>query len=541
MDTIFYNGKIITMDREDNITSAVSTKDGYIVSTGTYNYVKNHVDSDATKIDLKNKTVLPGFIDVHTHMVPTAISLTYNVNGRCPPNRSIQDILERIHIKCKQIPKYTWIIVNTSIMGEKKLQEKRYPYKYELDKVAPDHPVVIVCTVHKKIVNSCALRLAEINKNTVNPPGSIIHKNPDSDEPTGELSECRELLPITNYTHDQIVNSITNIAYDYWLKNGFTSVHSFCNGAHIKAFQEVVSQRLIPLRINVVLYDESNSTKLLDSAINLGISSGFGNNWLRLGGAKFTIDGAFMGLSAATYNLYLSNNDNKNYGILKLENQSYLNKLCINVINNRFDLYLHAFGDKAQDMAINAIEATASSNITNQRCRIEHFGNILTESHRIIRAQSSGIIPVTTIHWLYSFGDFLDQYLGKDRALNSFCLKSMMDAGLNVADCSDTFGAEPMSINPFFNIWCAVNRKTYYGQVLNIEEAISVYEAIKLYTKNAAFAGHEEDIKGSIQYGKLADMIVIDKDILTTDQNNIKDIKVLMSIINGEIVYNSIT
>ena len=160
----------------------------------------------------------------------------------------------------------------------------------------------------------------------------------------------------------------------------------------------------------------------------------------------------------------------------------------------------------------------------------------MTSKERIDRAKALDIIPVTTVEWLYAYGDFIEHYLGRRRKEQSFVMRSMLDAGLRPANCSDCRGADPFSINPFFSIWCAVARQTFFGDRLLPEEAISVKEALRLYTTNAAYATFEEDAKGSIEPGKFADLIIIDRDTLTIPEDRLKDIKVDMTIIDGEIV-----
>jgi Predicted metal-dependent hydrolase with the TIM-barrel fold len=214
-----------------------------------------------------------------------------------------------------------------------------------------------------------------------------------------------------------------------------------------------------------------------------------------------------------------------------------LDELVLKAHNSGLQICIHAIGDKAQDLALNAYENALRENPRSHRHRIEHLGNLMTSQDRIRRAKALGIVPVTTIEWLYAYGDFVELYLGPKRKAQSFLLRSMIDAGLTPANCSDCRGAEPLSINPFFSIWCAVTRQTYFGKRLIPDEAISVREALRLYTRNAAYCNFEEELMGSIETGKLADLIVISRDILTIPENEIKDIKVDMTIIDGKIVY----
>ncbi len=450
VDVVFCNGKVITLDSEDRVCSAVAVGNGRILHVGFDEEIRRTAEPGTKVIDLAQKTMLPGFIDPHTHLGPATKSFHNYVDGRCPPNKTIDDILNKIREKVSITPDGEWIVVNASIMGDQKIREKRYPNKDELDSVAPYHPVVIFGTVHTRIVNTCALRKAQINKETPNPIGGRIHRNSLTGEATGVLSECRKLLPIPEYTFDQMRETLRQTIPEYWVKHGFTSVYSLSNALEIRAYQELFKDKALPVRIQTVLYDGENKLDLMESVLKLGLMQGFGNDWLKLGGIKFTLDGAFMGISASTYEPYHNDPNFPNYGILKFEDQNVFKEILLKVHNAGFQLLIHAFGDRAQDLALDGYEYVLNKNPRPHRHRIEHFGNILTNQKRISRAKKLEIIPVTSIQWLYSFGDFLETYLGPERAKQSFVLRSMLDAGLCVADCSDTFGAEPLATNPFF-------------------------------------------------------------------------------------------
>jgi predicted amidohydrolase YtcJ len=194
-------------------------------------------------------------------------------------------------------------------------------------------------------------------------------------------------------------------------------------------------------------------------------------------------------------------------------------------------------GDRAQGMALDAVENALNKNPRPHRHRVEHFGCDMGNRELRERAEALGIIPVVTIGWLYAYADFIEPYLGPLRRDQCFALRSMMETGLTIANSSDQCGTEPVTLDPFLSMWAAVTRQTYFGKRFVPEEAVSVEDALRLWTINAAYSGFEERIKGSIEPGKFADLIVISRDILTIPENEIKDIKVEMTIIDGEIVY----
>lgn len=537
-DTIFFNGKIVTLDSNDTIVSAVAVKNGRILGVGSEEKVKRISNSESMFIDLKGRTMLPGFIDSHTHLAWSTLVFRNFVDGRCPPNRSISDILERIRQRAREIPKGEWIPVQGSFFANFKLTEKRLPTKEDLDRVAPEHPVVYVNTVHSAILNTYALKSANITRDTPDPPDGEIERDETTKEPTGGLKEWHSLLPIMSFTDQQIKETIRDVVPNYWIRQGCTTAYSFVDAREFKIYQDLLDEGRLPIRIQAMFMDvHLGPAPILESLVTLGIQPGIGNDWLKIGGTKIFIDGALMGLSAATHEPYLHMPTQGYRGLLKINHPDTLNELVLRGHNAGLQLCLHAIGDKAQDWSLNAYENALKKNPRSHRHRIEHFGNLMTNQERISRAKAVGLIPVTTVEWLYEEGDFIEWYLGPVRAAQSWPIRSMLDAGLKVTNCSDTVGATPFSTNPLYSMWCAVTRQTYFGNRLIPEEAISVKEALRLYTTNAAYSGFEETLKGSIEPGKLADLIVIDRDILTAPDDQIKDIKVDMTIIDGKIVY----
>ena len=535
-ETVFFNGKIVTLDASDGIASAVALKGGLIAAVGSNEEVKRIAGSGARLIDLKGKTMLPGFIDAHTHLGPASFSFRYYVDARCPPNRSIGDILDRIRQRAVDLPEGEWIIANMNVFTDLKLAEKRFPTKQELDSVAPKHPVLILASAHTQIVNTCALKLAGVTHKTPDPAGGKIERDAASGEATGLLRECRKILPIPPVSCDRIKESLKEMVPEYWVKQGFTTACTFVDSMEMRCYQDLLNEGSLPLRIHAMPLDDLKRHEFLEGMFSLGIRPGFGNDWLKIGAVKIYTDGAFKGLSAATYGPYL-NIDTDHYCGLFRRDPSTLNDLVLRAHDAGVQICIHAIGEKAQDLALDAYEKALEKNPRPHRHRIEHLGNIMTHPERIRRARAMEILPITTTQWLYAYGDFIELYLGPERKKHSFVLRSMLDAGLRPANGSDCRGAEPLSINPFFNIWCAVTRQTFFGNRLLPEEAISVKEGLRLYTTSASYAGFEEDLKGSIEPGKLADMIVIDRDILAIPENQIKDIKVEMTVLDGKIVY----
>ena len=536
-DRVFFNGKIVTLDSNNSIFSAVAVKDGEIMAVGADEEIRMMADEASRLIDLKGKTMLPGFIDAHCHLGLTSRSFRHYVDGRCPPNRSIQDILDRIHEKTAKTPKGEWIVVHMSMFGNSKLAEKRYPNRKELDSAAPEHPLYCLASMHTQIANSYALKMANVTKETARAlKGVDIELDKTTGEPTGVLVECHDLLPVTQLTYDEMKETLKEGIPEYWVKMGFTSVYSFSDAQDVRIYQDLCKEGNMPLRVRIMPCDLGNSPTYIENLRALGIMTGLGNERLKMGGVKIFVDGAFMALSAASFEPYLGVPERDYCGILR-HNARSLNDLALKAHNAGLQLCIHAMGDKAQTMALDAIENALEQNPRPHRHRIEHFGCDMGSSQLRERARALGIVPVVTMGWLFAYGDFIEPYLGPARRNQSFALKSMMEMGLKVANSSDQCGTEPVTLDPFFSIWTAVTRQTYFGNQFVPEEAISINDALRMWTTYAAYSGFEETLKGSIEPGKVADMIVISRDILNVPEAEIKEIKVEMTVVDGEIVY----
>ncbi|MBE0556602.1 MAG: amidohydrolase family protein, partial [Proteobacteria bacterium] len=339
------------------------------------------------------------------------------------------------------------------------------------------------------------------------------------------------------FSYDTLKSAIQAGFPKYWVEQGFTSAYSFAEAAEIKIYQELFQNGTLPMRIQVMVHNSSNTPEPLECLMKLGILPGLmGNDWLKMGGVKIFLDGAFMALTAASNQPYLNLPEKNYHGILRLE-PNFFKELVKKAHDGGLQICVHAMGDKAQDLALDAYENALRSNPRSHRHRIEHFGCDMGSPQQRRRARELGIVPVTTIGWLYAYGDFIETYLGPQRKEQSFALRSMHDDGLKPANASDQCGTEPVTLDPFFGIWCAVTRQTFFGKQFVPRESISVNEALRMWTTNAAYSGFEEHIKGSLEPGKFADMIVISHDILSVPEDRIKEIKVDMTIIDGKIVY----
>jgi len=413
-ETVFFNGKVITLNSTDDIVEAISVRNGRISRVGSNAEIKAAAGDTSSLIDLQGKTMLPGFIDSHCHLAKAARAYTHYVDGRCPPNKSMHDILERISQRAQEIPKGEWIIVQGSHFGSKKLKEKRYPMKEELDLVAPQHPVLIIDSRHSFILNTLALKINNIEREGQGSIKGKIERDKITGEPTGICTECPEIFPDYEFDLGELKEELKVVMREKWVQQGFTSAYTNTDKLELRAHQELLVENDLPLRLQTIVFDNDKRPDLLNDMIKLGIVTGFGNEWLKIGGIKFFIDGALMGLSAATRQPYLNVSDSDYCGEVLLDPE-FLNELILRAHRAGIQVCLHAMGDKAQDMALDAYENALNIDPSPHRHRIEHFGCDLGSPEHRRRAREMNIVPNITIGWLYTYGDFFEYYLGRSR------------------------------------------------------------------------------------------------------------------------------
>jgi hypothetical protein len=525
------NGNVITMDDEHSRAQAVLAVNGVITKVGTNDEIRTLIDGETEVMDLKGKTVVPGFIDCHAHPMGFGQGLE-RVDCRTPPTHSIREMVEKIRLAAAEKPPGAWIVGNG--YDDFKLEEKRHPNRWDLDEAAPNNPVIVtrMCG-HVTVANSYALKLAGINKETKDPEGGRIDRDPATGEPTGVLRGpaqglLRGLRPPP--TMEDLRKAI-NLAAKEFVARGVTSVSDAGVGGAdtVKAYLAAIREDGMPLRINMMM-----SLTTLQELAKLGLSTGFGDAKIRIGAIKIVLDGSSTGRTAAVSEPYLDTPGNTGILYMSLED---LNKGVLEAHRAGFQVGIHAIGDRAIVAVLDAYEAALKElPRKDHRHRIEHCG---INSPRIVaRIKELGVVPVPQPIFLYGEGESYRAGLGEERVKWAYPMRSWLEAGIRVpmsSDCPATSGAE--LISPLLGIYVAVTRKTDADRELGPEQKIAVYDGLKAYTLNSAYACFEEGAKGSIEPGKLADFAVLAEDPLSVPPEKIKDISVDATIIDGKVVY----
>jgi hypothetical protein len=415
-----------------------------------------------------------------------------------------------------------------------KLEEKRHISRLELDEAAPENPVFISKeTGHLYVVNSRALELAGITKDTPDPPGGSIDRDIKG-VPTGLLYETAGNLVynlIPSYSVDEIAEGLRKV-WDQFSEWGITTTHDA--SAHrdaIKAYQKLLSEGVHQVRTQLMVSARRpDGSDPLQAMTILGIRSGFGDDWLKVMSLKIMGDGSGSGGSAAVYTP--QHRGMKDLGLMTTSPEE-IERLTIGAHTAGIRVSIHSIGDRGVDAALDAIEKAQSLKpFPDMRHRIEH--NSVCTPKQLERIKALGVAPSSSIGYMYGIGDDYVENFGPERVRWLHPHRTMQEMGI-IAGGNNDYAVT--NYGPMVQIYEAVVRKTMTGQLVSPEEAIGVMDAIRVYTWNGAYLGKEEDIKGSIEPGKLADMVVLDKDILSVPHEEIKDIQVLTTIVDGKIVY----
>ena len=532
MDLIVVNGRVETMDSRDSVVQAVGIRNGRIAALGTNDEVSAYKHSRTTVIDAQGKTVLPGFIEPHNHMVGYSTDLL-EVDVRTPPNRNIGDIVELLRERAYITPPGDWI--RGRGYDDTGLQDMRHPTREDLDAVSAIHPIAIVHNSgHMLAANSLALEMAGIHDETPDPPGGRIGRFPASGEPDGMLYETAQALIhrlLPSYTEEDVRNGFVQAQEEY-LRRGITTIHDAGVGNArgidiLHTYHRAKREGFLKFRVNMFI----QWAYLKDSGF--AWQSGDGDEWVRVAGCKIISDGSIQGITAALREPYHCDPDEQGWLIYE---QDELNDIVMTLHQRGYQIATHANGDAAIDAVLAAYEnALLTMPKADHRFRIEHC-QVCVPDH-ISRMRALGVIPDFFPNHVYYFGDrHRDRFLGPERVTHLDPIGSALRSGIKPllhSDCPVT------PVNPLFCIQNAIDRLTSSGNILSGAERVSTREAISMMTVNAAFSSFEENVKGSLEVGKLGDLVVLQHDPFREAAHELGQIESAATIVGGHVMYRT--
>jgi hypothetical protein len=518
-DLVLRGGRVITLDPADRVAEAVAIRGNRIVAVGSGAEMAALAGPRTRVVELAGRAVVPGFIDAHCHIEHTARFLHFYLDLHSPPLPAASAaVLEAVRRRAAELPPGSWI-VGQGTYGT------AMPARDELDRGVPNHPVALRWSVHDVLVNRRALELAGIDRSTPDPPGGKIERGADG-EPTGILREAFDLLPIPPYDPSRLREALRDTLQKVFLEQGVTTAYELpASAAGVAAYQHLEQRGELPIRLQLGFTIAPGHQPLgdLDALLATGLRTGFGNDRLRIGPIKIFVDGS--GPSAATY---LPDQPG-----LQMRSGETLASEVLRAHRAGWQLWIHAIGDRAQDLALDALEsALATAPRADPRHRIEHLGNVWREP-AIERAERLGVIPVPTAAFMWLVPD--ETARGGGPPLYPF--RTLLDRGHRPPGNADTAGTQTFAINPMFSLSREVLRTNWNGVPVSPKEAVSITEALRIHTLYAAHAGFEEKEKGSIEPGKLADLVVLSRDPLTTPPERLMEIEVDLTLLDGRIAY----
>lgn len=526
MSTLWYGGKIYTMTEENDIVEAVVTDNGKIIDLGNKETLIHMYKDKITKWeDLNGSVMYPGFVDSHLHIIGHGEKLMHIDLSQM---QSKEEVLEKVAERATELDMDEWLIAEG--WNENQWDEKEIIHRKELDSVCKDNPVMLtrICR-HAVIVNSKALQLAHICKDTENPQGGKIIKD-DSGEPTGYLlDQAQELIKnVIPPISDQLLRKTTERAIQDLLSKGLVGGHTedlaYYDGfaRTLQAYQSILPSTFL-FRAHLLVHHE-----VFQEMIQSGYVYGDGGEYTELGAMKIFSDGALGGRTAWLSEAYEDDSNNKG---IPIHHQDDLEKLIIQARKQNHPIAIHAIGDKASEVVAKLIKKYPLTN--GLRDRIIHAQVTNPDVIQLLKE----IDVVLDIQPTFVASDFpwVIERIGESRAKQAYAWKTFLENGIHCAAGSDAPIEEVhpiLGIDAFVNRVSSIDNQTYYP-----EQCLSVYEAVSLYTKGSAYViGHEHD-RGMIAKGYVADFTLLAEDLFAIDPIHIKDVQVVGTIVNEQWMY----
>ncbi len=531
-DLIVFNAKVHTMDRNQPTAEALAILGNRIVAVGSSKEIEKLAGANTKRIDAQGQLVLPGFNDAHTHFMSGGFQLS-SVDLRSANTQ--QEFAERIRDFAAQLPQGRW--VTGGDWDHERWPDATLPTKDLIDSYTPNTPVFVNrLDGHMALANSLALKLAGVTRETKDPDGGVIVRDPKTGEPTGILKDAAQsfvwrVIPAASF--EEKLNA-ARAASNHAASLGVTSVQDMSAGADVGVYQTLLDRGELKTRIYAVWPLPS-----WDRLARTGIRAHYGNAMLRTGGLKGFADGSLGSTTALFFEPYLDApntsgipSDEMFPAGAMLERVRGADKAGLQVI-------IHAIGDRANDNILSIYEQVEKENGgRDRRFRIEHAQHLRAQD--IPRFGRDKVIASMQPYHAIDDGRWAEKRIGKERAKTTYAFRSLLDSGATLAFGTDWTVAP---LNPLLSIYAAVTRRTLDGKHPNgwvPEQKITVEEAVRAYTVGSAYAEFQENEKGTIAAGKLADIVILSGDIFQIDPIEIEKVKVVLTIMDGREVYEAV-
>ena len=539
-DTVFINGKIVTVNSKDEVTEALAVRGKRILRVGSREYVEKSIGPSTRVVDLAGRSLVPGFVENHIHMTNSPQRLWVDCSyASCP---SISDISQSVATRARESKAGDWILGRG--FQSARLVERRNPNRFDLDPVAPNNPVGIANREGMGwTFNTLGLRRIGVQDDTPDPPGGPMERDAQG-RPLGPMwDNTREVFIKPNlpqYSLDQLLDGYRWIVAEL-NRNGVTTAFEAAirNRIETLAWGKLRQEGDLSLRVVMGPYpvngDQWNTNGTAGKIYDSGFATGFGDAWLKLGALQIGIDGGVIGQTAALFEPYSNDPKQSWRGSFRIS-QELANDLMMQAQENDWQVGLISHGDHGIMRALDAIDHARTRVPTHDlRHRLEHA--YLWNPKVMDRMGELGVIWNTQPVLMEIMGREGVYGQWGDRARFAFPFKSLADRGVIISGGSDW----PVGVyNPLIGIDILVNHRfgpEESGEVLNEDERLSVLQAIRVYTYNGAYCAFEENEKGSLEEGKLADLVALSDDVLAIPPTQIRELKVDLTCVDGRLVY----
>lgn len=532
-DLILLNGKIHTVDPADSVVDAVAIKGGKILATGSSSTLEQLRGPATVQVDLKGKTVTPGFVDSHLHLHYYGKQFQENfIDIRFPAVKTREDLIEKVRVKVATASPGEWVTGNQGFICIDP------PDRGELDKLAPDNPVFLLHSSGQfAVANSRALSLAGITKDTPNPYSAVIGKDASTGEPTGFLYHypaidlVRILVPGYGVTTEEEQKGFIRTGAAKCFEAGYTSIQDviIATPQHVNLYIALAKEGNLPLNVYMLLYVQSQE----DARAKLGLADHLQGDHYKFGGWKLAVDG---GAGAGTLLMY-DRNVLMSHNSYPYHSQKTLNEMVSAFHQQGYQVAFHVGGDRAIDMALDAIEyAMTKDPRPDPRHRLEHV--LFPTAEALARIKKLGVVVSTQPQWISMFGAQYGEEGANEAQMKRFMpLKEMLDRSIPLAFGCDV-PATPL-VEPNWALIGATTRWAIDRKTLGADQCISMQEAVRAHTLGSAYAAFEENVRGSIEPGKLAEMVVWSHDLYTASLEELLTTKAEVTIVEGKVVFKA--